>query len=115
MNLTKEQKKRLAKEAEKLAMECVEGTAPVFHNHAFWFGDQPLCALAHVEARAGVPRCSICWPMEGADSSVAEESIAVTASLDEAWREKLFAPDYASAAVFPLLYLADGLTRSARK
>lgn len=52
--LTKEQTKRLAKEARKLAMECVEGRAPNFGNY-FEFSEDgsPCCANGHVAARSG--------------------------------------------------------------
>lgn len=54
MRLTAVQRKRLAREARKLAMECVEGTAPEFGIGELWVkGSGPCCAMGHLCARAG--------------------------------------------------------------
>lgn len=52
--LTSKERKRLAKEARKLAMECVEGTAPKFGTGREFKDGKPCCAMGHVTARAGL-------------------------------------------------------------
>jgi hypothetical protein len=108
--LTQQQKKRLAKEARKLAMECVEGTAPRLGvDREFLANGKPCCSLGHVFARSGFrpirPRshfADIYFELPGS-----ERRELVTAN-DEA-RDN----ERAAWVVFPLLALADALEADA--
>lgn len=110
--LTDRQRHRLAKEARKLAMECVEGTAPRLGNDLFWNGDRPVCALAHVAFRAGVPKRAISGFLSEDDHRFALDTHAVSQTLADALRDSRLTcgdPDYNAAAPFALLALADAL------
>lgn len=52
MTLTKAQKRKLAKAARELAMECVAGTAPSMTPGVLW-DDGPGCAMGQLAAKIG--------------------------------------------------------------
>lgn len=107
MALTPEQKKRLAKEARRLAMECVRGTAPAFGTGTELNGVDggPNCVLGHVYCRAEPPLAK----------HMHTQLFTLTDWPNPEWSVVTAANDYyppaqrQAAVVFPLLALADAL------
>jgi hypothetical protein len=99
LELTAAQRKRLAREARKLAYEVVEGTAPNFGTgREFDDNNQPLCAVGHVAARAKIAPWT--WVMGNPIGRAAyADWLIVTAAND----------GYRPALPWALLSIADAL------
>lgn len=91
------ERKRLARESERMAFEIVEGRAPVFGTGREFRGDTPWCAMGHVTARAGVVHDGFKGPLYGLVGS-------------HIWSIVYTANDYAPDALpWALLALRDAL------
>lgn len=102
--MTRAQRGRLAREARRLAMECVEGTAPEMND--FWCG----CAIGIVVKRAGLTPDG--WFAAKLDAMVSNPTDHPAYGIvSQATRERIFRHN-PTAVVFPLLALADALEES---
>lgn len=96
MDLTRQQRKRLAREARKLAMECVEGTAPEFGFSVLFVDRAPHCSFGHLAVRSNIQ-----WPYNPRNDDMHIVAEANDMRLSMAERH--------AALVFPLLALATAL------
>lgn len=127
--LTTAQKKRLAREAEKLAMECVEGTSPAFTPDSYCgcaigtLIKRALPALWREDYRGSDPFYQLAVEIDRHFQEDHGTLGMVSRSIQYSHNPELLAellPDARAtvmrdSAVFPLLALADALEESARK
>ena len=92
---------RLAKEARKMAMECVESTAPRFGTRFCGNRADPICAMGHLISRAGLEPYPVYYGIGHGDKWLVIE--ANDRAKDHADRN--------SRLVFPLLAFADELEK----
>lgn len=101
--LTPEEKKRLAEEAEKLALECAEGRAPPLARGELQTDDGHHCVMGEISFRACGDAHKYGW-LNYESSDVREARWDLVLSNNNARPE-----DRHSAVVFPLLALRDAL------
>jgi hypothetical protein len=116
--LTTRQKRALAREARNLAMECVEGTAPVLARH--WYDCGERCAFAWAQERAGCGLENVeefgerDWWSVMSHLGGFKSEIGAAASLVAVENDAAADTDRACAVVFPLLALADALEEASK-
>jgi len=104
--MTKTERRKLAKEARKLAMECAVGTAPEFETGRLFYGydpHQPACVLGHVYFRFHGEDTPPHWLVEMRDEILPVLEVLVEGNNTSQPEERK------DAVVFPLLAVADAL------